>query len=152
MDPYTNYYVQQDGSGIAGYSGVRYQKGNGFFGRLVSGALLPLLRYLGKKALNTGANVADELHKGVDFKQALKRQLGVTSRNIAKDAIQRVQGYSQQGQGVKRKCMFQESIKGMHTPKKLKVLKPKKAKKRVRKSPVSRKTCKKITWKNVDIS
>lgn len=119
MDHYSNYYLTQAGSGIAGYSGIRYQKGNGFFGRLVSGGILPLLRYLGKKALHTGVNVADDVLQGDDFKQSLKKQLQSTSRVVAKDAIEKVRGIAQEGSGMKRKkrqsvasAKKQKSIKG----------------------------------------
>ena len=50
---YINYYLDQAGSGLSTFERVRYQRGNGFFGRLLSGAILPALRFLGREALNT---------------------------------------------------------------------------------------------------
>ena len=54
-----NYYTNQAGNGLTGFSGVKYQKGFGFFGRLLSGAVIPFLRFLGKSAFNTGANIGN---------------------------------------------------------------------------------------------
>lgn len=54
------YYAHQAGTGVATYSGVRYQRGNGFFGRLMKGGILRLLRYLGERGLETAATVATE--------------------------------------------------------------------------------------------
>ena len=53
MNPLIEYYTNQAGTGITPFSGVRYQKGAGFFGRLVTKTILPLLRMLGKKCLKS---------------------------------------------------------------------------------------------------
>jgi len=59
--------VNQAGNGISGFSGVRYQKGHGFFGRLINNAVLPLIKFLGKNFLNAGAKVANDLVDSDDF-------------------------------------------------------------------------------------
>jgi len=45
-NPYINYYVNQAGSGIGGFQGVRFQRGQGWFGNLFKNAILPLLNIL----------------------------------------------------------------------------------------------------------
>ena len=67
MTSFDEYYVNQAGNGIAGFSGVRYQKGNVFFGRLFNNAVLPFIKYLGKNVLKTGANIATDLVDSDDF-------------------------------------------------------------------------------------
>ena len=57
-NPYSEYYVNQAGYGISGFSGVRYQRGKGFFGKRFSGALIPLLKFLRPMALSTGYEIA----------------------------------------------------------------------------------------------
>ncbi len=44
MNPYTRYYVNQVGTGLPGFSGVRIQKGHGWFGRLWSNTMLPFMK------------------------------------------------------------------------------------------------------------
>lgn len=41
MNNLEEFYINQAGSGITGFSGVRYQRGSGFFGRLMKGAIMP---------------------------------------------------------------------------------------------------------------
>ncbi|MDI9311994.1 MAG: hypothetical protein QM535_17405 [Limnohabitans sp.] len=67
MSDFESYYITQAGSGLSGFRGVRYQRGYGFFGRLLSGAVYPMLRFLGKNLLKTGANVANDLLESGDF-------------------------------------------------------------------------------------
>ncbi|MDI9312983.1 MAG: hypothetical protein QM535_22420 [Limnohabitans sp.] len=67
MNVFEDYYIKQAGNGLHGFSGVRYQKGYGFFGRLLSNAVIPFLKFFGKNALKAGANVASDLVDGDDF-------------------------------------------------------------------------------------
>ena len=88
MNDLEKYYIHQAGSGLAGFRGIRYQRGRGFFGRLLSGAVYPLLRFLGKNLLRTGENVATDVLDSDDFSfQNLK---DVTKKNLqsrAKDVL-----------------------------------------------------------------
>lgn len=88
------YYERQAGSGIGGFSGIRYQKGDGFFGRLVSGAILPILKkvlpFLGKTALKTGINIAGDLADGNDFKESFKRRFKDTADFVESKAMNKV--------------------------------------------------------------
>src|SRR5207253_3552676 len=101
MNPYIEYYENQAGNGIVGFQGVKYQRGHSFFGRLLQGAIYPLLRYLGKQALSTGISVASDVFENKeDIRQAAKRRLAETGNVIAKDAITRARKF-QKGEGKK---------------------------------------------------
>ena len=100
---FESYYVNQAGSGIAGYSGLKYQRGHGFFGRLLSGTVLPILKYLGKKALNTGVGIGSDVIQGENLKSAMKKRLKTTGFDIADDAYNKLKEYKQKGSGRRRK-------------------------------------------------
>ena len=100
---FENYYVNQAGSGIAGFSGVKYQRGHGFFGKIFSGAVLPILKYLGKKALNTGVGIGSDIIQGENLKQSMKKRIKKTGFDIADDAYNKLQNYKQKGSGKRRR-------------------------------------------------
>lgn len=111
-----DYYIRQAGSGFVGYSGVRYQRGNGFFGRLISGGFVPLLKsvlpFLGKKAVDTGLNIANEMlddEGPKDFKEVVKRNMKKAGKSLAKDAIVKVK--EMRGKGVRRRRKANSSRK-----------------------------------------
>lgn len=105
MNPYENYYIKQAGSGIATYSGTRYQKGNGFFRRLISGFALPLLKYFGRHGLETVGNVVTDIKENPDvsIKEVLKRQTRNTLTKVTDDGSNRVKKFIQSGKGIKNK-------------------------------------------------
>jgi len=104
MTDYRSLFVQQAGSGITGFEGIRYQRGNGFFGRLLSSAVYPLLQFLGKKAAGFGANLAkDIIVDKKDFKTAAKERLKETGREVASAGIDRANQFIQTGKGLRRK-------------------------------------------------
>jgi len=103
-NPFNEYYVNQAGSGIAGYSGVKFQKGYGFFGRLLSTIGLPILKYLGKSALKTGIGVGSDL-SGENIKDSVKKRLKSTGFDIVEDAAEKIKSYRQQGSGRRRRRM-----------------------------------------------
>jgi len=123
-NPFTTYYINQAGSGIAGYSGVRYQKGHGFFGRLLSGAVMPILKYLGKKALSTGVNIGTDLLQGDNFKSTMKKRLKSAGLDIAEDALEKVRNSKQSGSGrrKRRKSLKRRSYKKTSKKRKLSLL------------------------------
>lgn len=113
-----SYYVNQAGSGIVPYAGMRFQKGRGFFGRLFTGTVFPLIKqilpYLGKKALDTGLSVAnDVVNRRGNFRDALKSNLKKTAFNIADEALVKVQGM--RGRGIKRR--IRRGSKSVHQAK-----------------------------------
>lgn len=81
------YYVTQAGSGIAGYHGLKYQRGHGFFGRILRGIILPFLKTAGKKAAAEGIGLAEDLMSGRNFKETAKRRGKSLLKSVAQDAI-----------------------------------------------------------------
>ena len=110
-NPYIEYYKHQAGTGIAGFQGIRYQRGHGFFGRLISRAVFPLLKFLGKRALSTGADIAtDVLINKRGLKDAAKERLETEGRELANAGIQRAKKFALEGQGRKRKAIKELEI------------------------------------------
>lgn len=121
-----DYYVQQAGSGIGGFGGVRYQKGNGFFGRIISGGILPLLQkvmpllkekvfpYVKSKVVNTGKDIMS------DIKDSIKGNLKKTATEVASDALEKIKG-KMSGEGIKRRKR-RRKISSTNTRKKIKAL------------------------------
>jgi len=102
-NPYINYYVNQAGSGIGGFQGARFQRGQGFFGNVFKSAILPLLKYIGPKLLSTGVSAATDAIGGENFLDSLKTRGKTTARNIASDAGERAMRFAQTGRGRKRR-------------------------------------------------
>ena len=97
--------MNQAGSGIAGFQGSRYQKGHGFFGRMISGTVMPILKkvlpYLGKTALNTGADIISDLQTGETFKSSAKRRLKETGKRVGAKTMSKIKEIT--GEGKKRR-------------------------------------------------
>jgi len=106
MAEFTSYYVNQAGTGITGYSGIRYQKGHGFFGKIFSSAVLPILKYLGKKALSTGVSIGADVLQGENLKKTMKKRLKSTGLDIAEDALEKLRNYKQTGSGKRRRTSY----------------------------------------------
>lgn len=110
-----NYYLTQAGSGVSGFfSGQQYQKGYGFFGRLLSSAVMPILRFLGKSVLNTGANIASDIVDTDDFslnnvKDISKKRL----REATKDALKKGANKILSGSGLRKRRKRRKLIKDM---------------------------------------
>jgi len=97
-NPYLDYYKSQAGSGIVGFQGVRYQRGHGFFGRILSKAVFPMLKFLGRRALGVGADIAsDVIVDKQNLKQAVKRRFEDEGTELAKAGIKRAKKYVQTG-------------------------------------------------------
>ena len=112
-NPYINYYVNQAGSGIGGFQGVRFQRGQGFFGNFFRNAVMPLLKYLGPKILKTGTSIASDAIAGENVLQSLKTHGKEAARDIASDVGDRVTRFAQTGTGNrKRKRSVRVSNKG----------------------------------------
>src|SRR5437879_3702031 len=100
-----DYYINQAGSGIGGFSGARYQKGDGFFGRLISGSVLPIIRkvlpYLGKTALNTGLDVLSDVSQGEKFGASAKKRMREAGDRLIDKSMEKVKQLT--GSGKKRR-------------------------------------------------
>ena len=102
------------GFGISGFSGVnRYQRGHGFFGNIFRKAithLVPTLKFIGKHALNTGANIAsDVLVNKRNLKEAAKEHLEVGVKELANEGLDKAKQFL--GKGRKRKHKNNKSSK-----------------------------------------
>ena len=104
-----SYYRNQAGTGLTSFEGVRYQKGHGFFGRIIKGSVFPLLKqlwpYLGAKALDTGSNILADVYNRKGLKESISANLKRTAGDIAEDALVKVKEMKGKGlrKGVKRR-------------------------------------------------
>lgn len=103
MDPYTTYYVNQAGTGLVGFQGVRYQRGHGLFGRFFRGTLPGILKYLGKQAVSTTADIASDMIDGVPFKESAKARLRTRGKRIIDDVVTKGKEVIQAGGARKRR-------------------------------------------------
>lgn len=106
------YYAEQAGSGLSPYVGIRFQKGHGFFGRIIKGAvplIKQLLPYLGKKALDTGVSIFSDVYNRKDPRSSralITDNLRKTAGAIADDALVKVKTKlkgQMKGEGIKRR-------------------------------------------------
>ena len=112
-NPYTHYYLEQQGRGMSVFRSSPWQMGHGQKGyglgalfRTVARTTMPLVKRgakaLGNILLNTGVNFASDVVTGKNVKQAAKAR-ALEGVNTAKTkAVQRLQRYAQTGQGRKR--------------------------------------------------
>ncbi len=134
-----SYYIEQAGSGISGYSGSRYQHGNGFLGKIFK-KLKPALKYFGREGIKTASAIGKDLLNGENFIESAKANLVNTGKNIMTDAISRAEEYvKQNGKGLKRKRVYKKKVvkhrkvvkkkstKSIKRPKTKRVIKRKKA-------------------------
>lgn len=104
-NPYIQYYNNQVGSGLAAFSGVRYQRGHGFFGRILGGigsffkALAPKL--LGA-ALPSAVNLAGDVMAGKNLKESAKSRLVEAGKSAANTTLDHVKTKLQGGSGIIR--------------------------------------------------
>ena len=121
------FYLNQAGSGISPYEGVRFQRDHGFFSTFIKGRLLPILKsvlpYLGKTALDAGLNIAQGVKEGQSFKEASKSTLKRKAFDIAEDGLDQLRkqtglGFKQHGHNLvlvetrhKRKTANRSGIK-----------------------------------------
>lgn len=112
-----SYYVNQAGSGISGFAGVRYQRGDGFLGRLWSGGILPIIKkalplfsdigkQVGKRGLSTGLDIAQDVLDEDDvnmatIKESAKKRLKQGAKAAGKDTIAHIRSLA--GVGLKRR-------------------------------------------------
>jgi hypothetical protein len=90
MNPYLSYYNNQVGTGLAGFQGLRYQKGHGWFGRLFT-SVLPFIKQvlpvLGKRALPSGKGLAQDILSGENVGRSAVKRLKEAGRNIADESV-----------------------------------------------------------------
>ncbi len=100
MNPYNNYYLNQVGSGLPGFHGVRYQRGGGFFGRLFSGTIFPFLKQLlleiGKRALPSVAGLGQDILAGDNVKESALKRFKKMGHDIADETLEQVKSRLQE--------------------------------------------------------
>ena len=96
---YEQYYADQCGHGMNVFQGARGQRGHGI-GSVLSSlfrSALPMLKNIGKNALQTGLNVATDVVQGNSFKDSLKKHVPEGIRGF------RAAQFGQSGSGKRRK-------------------------------------------------
>ena len=96
-------YDYQRGHGLTGFTGDEYQLGHGPFGPILKFAK-PILKYLGRKALEWMGGVATDVVAGDDIKESAKRRLKQTALDITEKGGEQVQNLTQEG--VKKAMKF----------------------------------------------
>ena len=90
----------QNGRGFVQFVGRRYQRGHGFFGRIWKGITLPLLKYIGKRGLESAGNI---LTAAATQPQNIKDILIDEGKRVASQAIEdgsnRARKFIQEGEG-----------------------------------------------------
>lgn len=105
---YENFYTSQAGGRIDPYVSYRYlpnQRGNGFFGRLISGSILPLIQrvlpYLSSKTVEGVEGIVKDVKDGISIKQSAKNQLKRSASSVLQDMASKIS--PQKGSGLRRK-------------------------------------------------
>lgn len=133
----------QCGNGLAGFEGVRYQKGFGLLSSLFAKAL-PYLKtfgsYIGKNLLNLGSNFASDIAEGKPIKESAKKRLKQTASKVVGDSMTKIQSLLQDGKGRKKRSIGIKKKK----PKPKRPLKKKNACPKKKKPKVCRKVKRRI--------
>ena len=140
----------QCGHGLAGFEGVRYQKGFGLLSNLFTKAL-PYLKtfgsYIGKHLLNLGSDVlTDVVKEGKPIKESAKRRLKETASSVTSDGMNKLQALLQNGNGRKRQTGSGKRRKTKRVTNR--VIKKKSCPKRKTRRGNKKKTCRKVKRRN----
>jgi hypothetical protein len=111
MMDFTDYYVNQAGNGLSGFEGVRFQRGHGFFGRFFKSSIIPMLKFLGKRALSSGADIASDVLEGIPIKEAAKARGVEAMKGVTSAGINRARQFVQSGKGRKRRRRVVKTVK-----------------------------------------
>lgn len=151
---FDQYYLNQAGTGIAIYSGSKYQKGHGFFGRMIKGSIMPLIKkilpYLKDQLFDTGREFGNAVMTSNSFKEAAKKTAKKKLGDFATDALEKVKTMTQEGSGFNT-CGLPFRKKRSRSVRKVRKAKKSKlkrnAKKRVKKGSKTRKRTRKSGYK-----
>lgn len=102
----TAYYCSQAGGGGPYFSGVRHQRGYGFFGdlrRYITPLAMKASQYLGKHLLNTGRNVLRDVESGTSLRDSTRNRLRETSSKIKDDFFNKLKQAGSGKKPIKRK-------------------------------------------------
>jgi len=121
IDPNQSYWYEyfrnqanQSGHGVQTFHGVPYQRG-GSLGGLFKGLfrmIIPLAKSAGKaigrQAIHTGLNIANDVLSGQNVKQAAVRRVRIGSKKLVKQAKQATK---QHGRGAPKNVRTKQNIK-----------------------------------------
>lgn len=119
-DIYTDYYLNQAGSGFSNvYAGPSYQRGYGigsFLGGLFR-TVYPLLKKgtiaLGSELLKTGASCITDLSRSEDPRDVFKKRGKETVENLSRRATDHMFGSGYKSQGIIRKRRQSSKVSGV---------------------------------------
>jgi hypothetical protein len=101
---YNDYYQKQVGGALENYySGLKFQRGYGPWGRLISRYGFSIAKYLGKQIFKTGVDIVSDVTKGIEPKTALKSRLKERGTSILRDILEKAEFQSGGGSAMKRK-------------------------------------------------
>lgn len=89
------------------YAGFRHQRGGGFWSKALSAAIIPALKFLGKKAAGTAAEVLTDVSQGQNIRDSVKSRVAEQGKNLVSSAADRALRYAQTGKGrmIKKRSM-----------------------------------------------
>lgn len=94
------------------YAGYRHQRGGGFWSKALSAAIIPALKFLGKKAAGTAAEVLTDVSEGQNVKDSVKTRVAEQGKKLASSAADRALKFAQTGRGKKKFKGGKRKIKG----------------------------------------
>lgn len=85
---WVNYYTKKSkhGSGLPGYRGEIYQRGDGLWDSIVRIGL-PIIKYLGPKVASTFVSASSDALKGENFLESLKKAGKAEAETIVDDVV-----------------------------------------------------------------
>lgn len=94
------------------YAGYRHQQGGGFWSKALSAAIIPALKFLGKKAAGTAAEVLTDVSAGQNIKDSVKTRVAEQGQKLASSAADRALKFAQTGRGKKKLKEGKRKLKG----------------------------------------
>lgn len=112
VSSFEDYYTRQAGHGLAYYKGVAHQRGNGLGGifRSMFRMVLPLFKSgakaIGKQALKSGVDIANDYMQGKDVRNAARERMKEAAKSLTDKASTKVKsmvgGHKRKRQPSKR--------------------------------------------------
>lgn len=94
------------------YSGFRHQRGGGFWSKALSAAIIPALKFIGKKAAGTAADVLTDVSDGQNVKEAIQNRVQEQGKKLVSTAAGRALRFAQTGKGRRKMKGGKRKLKG----------------------------------------
>lgn len=94
------------------YAGYRHQRGGGFWSKALSAAIIPALKFLGKKAAGTAAEVLTDVSEGQNIQESVKSRVAEQGKKLVSSAADRALKFAQTGRGRRKLKGGKRKIKG----------------------------------------